>query len=894
MEASLWLACIIAGKHSCVRHLIAPVLCVDAGAVDTSDEDLPLPTLAGRHPSQPNRAAQPQALDAAVSEAISDAHKTLGTAAALPVVEAPAPSKASSMNQAQAAPSEAAAATQRNTPAEAETSAAEAEAAPAPRGSPEPRSAPPAAIELRTTRSRSKRMSQDASPSLSIASKQSLRNEPDGKAILAKPPSGRRKRSITPAHPPAAVTPSPAAAEAVAGMGPTATVKAASAGVKRQRTPDTPTAASKKPVASRRSSRLKATPLDQSEDLQPKTNSQIDPEAVLTAKHAASANSPPGGGMQLDSAATAEDNQEKNLAPTVTVGQTQALELAKPAAATAATDALHAASARATAAALDATHAVADALPQAVVEPVEGVSHSQPQSAVCDNVRASVEVLRQAEHPAQADAHVLDQHQGTTRPQSAAASTRGTTLDNHAPISPGKPAVGGKDTDTSNTEGVQGTLASDASGRAGVTAVAPALAPIQSAEDSVPLDVAVPSEAAAQCSDLEEAQPSRSDAAAAAASHEDASDAGQAAEIGLGSGFEEAQAPSIDATSLGAAPQAVDTGSASATKSVDSAAEPVALTGPYASPGTSGQDTSAPDAIMSLAVPAAANPPASTASAAGPSAVQPDARSPAVPAATSASAVQTEGVVAVASAPVSPLAASPPHELTVQSADLAATAAAAPPTAPPPPPHAAAFAAAEAPPSITEVPTAAAAVTAAPPTAVGAAAALTAAPPEAHAPSADAAPPTIAPTPTAAADADAAPTTTATHAKLKTVSISKPPQPSGSTRIGLPHRPSSLSKSLLGAAQQKAGSTHMRPILSKGLTPAPKTAKAPHRSPSEGSTGTFFWSESRWRLQGCLLLPHCHPLVRQGTKIAASSVTECADNINCCRSTCVPFEMLAA
>ncbi|KAL3148323.1 hypothetical protein ABBQ38_013786 [Trebouxia sp. C0009 RCD-2024] len=860
------------------------------GAVDTSDEDVPLSTLAERHPAQPHRAAeapQPQAENAAGLEAIHEVDNTPATAAAQPVVEAPATSKDTSGKHSQAA--DGAAAAEHSNHSEAGTSPAEATPVLASRGSPEPRPAPPAAVELRTTRSRSKRMSTDASPSVSIASKHSLQKEPEGKAALAGLPSGRRKRSITPAHPPpaaaaAAAAPHPAAAEAVAGMRPTAAVKAASGGMKRQRTPDTATAAPKK--TSRRSSRLSAATLDQSEDPQPEDTQPIAAEAVLTAKHAAPADIPPGGGLQLNNAATVADDTEEHLEPTAAAAHTQASEVAAPAHATAVPDALDAAPAQPADSAVDATPAVADPLQQAIIQQVADVTHNQPESRVSHSMRASDEVLLQADDSAQADGHALDQ--GTLGIQPAAASNIAAGVCDSAPTACGKPPTY-SNTDSSNTEGANAISAGDGSSGEGVAAEAHALSPIASTDDA-PLAEALPSVPAAQSRDSQEAEAPPSDAAAAVAADPigHASDAAQAADTGAGSALGKAQAPDIPvAAFLGDAAQPADTGLEPPSKSVTSAAEPMVVTKPDASPDTSSQHTAMSDADMSVAAATAAVTPASLAEpvavtpkmstvAAGASAVEAAEKRPAVPAAAPALAAQAEGG---ASAQAGPLAAAPPHEPMLRSAETAATAAAAAahttaalgvagadappataealntaaaadaasPTSTADPLTTAAADAAAAAPTTADAPTAAAAAAArtaaadiAPP--ITAASPPTAASPttaDVDAPPAAAAPPTTAAAPAAAA---APPTTAAAPAKLKPVSVPKPPQSSGSTRIGLPHRPSSLSKSLLGVAQQKAGSTHIRPVLSKGLTPAPKNdrgGQAPRRSPSDGSTGIF-------------------------------------------------------
>ena len=704
------------------------MLCAAAGASGSSEEDLPLSILAERHPSQPKadaEATRSPAENAPVSEIINNA---LATAAA-------PPSKAKCKTHAKNGISEAAAHSQLGDQAEAEISAAQGTPAPASQGSPEPSSAPPTAVQPRTTRSQSKRMSSDASPSISIASKQSIQNEPEGKASMTKPPSGRRKRSLTPAHPPAAATASPAPAEAAAGMG--FTVKTPLVGKKRQRTPDTVIgAATKKPVASRRSSRLSATALTQtsSEDLHREEEDSdcrpLAPKAAPTTANAATADeNQMGGGVQLGSAASAADNEEQQLAEAAAgmlVPESDRTALTDTTVATL-TDA-----APATAAGGNPTEATAEAVSQGHVDAIEAVIAKQPPSPISHSVGASAEILHQTEHPEQADQHLLDQLQNMSGAQCAAVSTTAANQEGLAPASIGRAPTDGKDTEVAGASAAHAV----SEGTAAASAVSAA-------------------------------------AAAAAATTTDASSAAQAASTGLSVSAREEAPISAAAASIGgalAAAQAANTGLGPVAKPVDTAAEQSDVTECCASADASGLQTMAPDADMS-AVLGATKPLLST------DALAADVIevSQAVPATTSAT--QAEEVKSAASARARPSVASSsaPTASQVQSAESATATAAQATTAPPP--------------------------------------------------------------------ATAAAAASATAAMLKTASVPKLPQTSGSTRIGLPNRLSSLSKSLLGPAQQKAGSTHIRPILSKGFTPALKSdrgAKAPHSSLSEGSTGKVF------------------------------------------------------
>lgn len=725
------------------------VLCIGPG--DASEEDLPLSTLAERHPSQPKpdaKGSTSPAEDATVVETI-DHNK------------APASSKANSNTHAKARHSEAVTSSQDHSQFQAETSAAEATLAPAPQGSPEPSSAPPAAVQPRTTRSQSKRMSSDASPSISIASKQSMQAEPEGKPRSTKPPSGRRKRSLTPAHPLAAAAASPAPAEATGTI--TTTIKTASAGKKRQRTPDTVTgAATKKPVASRRSSRLSATALSQasSEDLHHEADNDcrpLPPEAELATVDATPAdNAQSNGGVQLGSAADDEEQAAAGvLAP--------ASDRTVPTDTTAATftDA-----APATAAGCNPAEGTAEEVFHGHIEPVEAVVAKQPHSPVLDCVGPSAEMLHQTEHPTQADEYLPGQHQGTSGAHSAAVSKTAASQEGLAPPSKGRTPIDGDNAQVAQASTT--VIVSEGAGAAAAAADAadvPAHAATDAAE-SIPLVLVAPSMAAGERPTMGKA--SLLSRAAAAASITDASSTAQAANTGSAAAREEAQAPiSAAAAPLVrtlAAGQAASTGLGSAAKHIDTKAGQTDKTESSASADTSGLQTFAPDAGVSAAVPSATKPPLS-ADALGADVVE---VSHAVPAA--ASDTQAEAVESVFSAHARPSLASSsaPTASQVQSTESpAATAAQAPPAA--------------------------------------------------------------------------AAAASATAAMLKTGSVPKPPQTSGSTRIGLPNRLSSLSKSLLGPAQQKAGSTHIRPLVSKGLTTAlrpDRVVKAPNSSLSEGSTGT--------------------------------------------------------
>ena len=160
--------------------------------------------------------------------------------------------------------------------AEAADLAEEADALAARQGSPEPALVP---VEHRTTRSRSKRMSMEASPSVSAATQGSLKTRSQGKAAMPKPPAGR-KRSATPAFPPVA----PAASASAP-----ADTQAAPVVSKKKRRSGSAASDSQQPVVPRRSQRLSTDGVDlgtvgsrvsaQDQILEP----EAEPEAVAEA-----------------------------------------------------------------------------------------------------------------------------------------------------------------------------------------------------------------------------------------------------------------------------------------------------------------------------------------------------------------------------------------------------------------------------------------------------------------------------------------------------------------------------------------------------------------------------------------------------------------------------------
>ncbi len=276
------------------QHLfIIPVMHPAADTVDSSEEDMPLSALAGRHTSgsqttasahapqarpqaraqnqaQPQAGAQAPAVPASQRVARSRKADKLDAKPGLHVPnKVTAPMELSSIAVVTGAAADA------DAPAEKDTSAAhqgspesapavvtaaaaevpaENDSAAARQGSPEPALAP-ANVEVRTTRSQSRRMSMEASPSVttSVMTRSALKGQSGGQAAMTKPPPAGRKRSATPAYPPAAPEASPTAAAAASADGDAQGAPVVSNKKHRSRSVD---GDSKQGVAPRRSSRL--------------------------------------------------------------------------------------------------------------------------------------------------------------------------------------------------------------------------------------------------------------------------------------------------------------------------------------------------------------------------------------------------------------------------------------------------------------------------------------------------------------------------------------------------------------------------------------------------------------------------------------------------------------
>ena len=277
--------------------VITPVMHPAADTVDSSEEDMPLSALAGRHTSgsqsiahapQAQTQAQPQAR--AQNQSQDQAGAQAPAAPALPRVARSRKADKPDAKPGLRVPSKVAApmklssptaavitgtAADADVPAGADTAAAHQgspESAPAVvtaaaaeepakndnaaarQGSPEPAPAP-APVEVRTTRSQSRRMSMEASPSIttSVMTRSALKGQSGGQAAMTKLLPAGRKRSATPAYPPAAPEASPMAAAATSASGDAQGGPAVSNKKRRSGSVDDD---SKQAVAPRRSSRL--------------------------------------------------------------------------------------------------------------------------------------------------------------------------------------------------------------------------------------------------------------------------------------------------------------------------------------------------------------------------------------------------------------------------------------------------------------------------------------------------------------------------------------------------------------------------------------------------------------------------------------------------------------
>jgi len=228
----------------------APAVVTAAAAEEPAEND-----------SAAARQGSPESVPAVVTAAASEAPAENDTATAHQGSPESAPAVVTAAASEVPAENDTAAAHQgspESTPAGVTAAAAEEPAEndnPAARqGSPEPAPAP-APVEVRTTRSQSRRMSMEASPSVttSVMTCSALKGQSGGQAAMTKLLPAGRKRSATPAYPPAAPETSPTAAAAASAGGDAQGGPVVSNKKRRSGSVD---GDSKQAVAPRRSSRL--------------------------------------------------------------------------------------------------------------------------------------------------------------------------------------------------------------------------------------------------------------------------------------------------------------------------------------------------------------------------------------------------------------------------------------------------------------------------------------------------------------------------------------------------------------------------------------------------------------------------------------------------------------
>ena len=723
---------------------------VSLASIDTSDEDLPLSTLAERQPSQAKPiASEPPAEEVAVAKAPGNANTNAATA--------PSPTAELSHQRSEddtAAAAAAASATAANMTASskpqggrsATAAAATTAGALLSEGSPEPSSAAPV-TEPRTTRSRSRRTSTDPSPSISATSQKSLQHKSESRPTLARPPSGRR-RSITPVHPPATVAPSTTPEEAAVVVPPTAGVKAAgvkaaSAKPKGQHSPEA-TGAIKKPPAPRRSSRLSATSLGGSEAVQQRDAGSKNPAQPEAAVKAAAADTDHAEQPEGDDDAASGASGRPGPGPMNDVVH-EIAPTSEPVPADAATEALAEAPVAAPASPAAAAHEAqdtagpADGTAEPDTEPAVGpLLDMQPEAQDTGGPSVSVgDKLQQTERQARANAYLQQEEPPEAAPAAAADSEPVPAQDQLTSHDSNVEQFG----DSKQEEIAPGTADTAASEVDSASVAASADAPVASAEDASPA-VTAPSLEVANDHLARDQTGTATSIHAAAPSHSDAAAEADIAKASVPSSAHVASIPAdqVVADARGQAdtqsPPADTTSTITPTVSTPVADATAAVVDDHKT--TKSQEAVKPSAVMS---------------------------------AVSASEAVDSAATAQQKPPVT--SAGPPATSSMHSAAVPAAATA----------------------------TAEAAV----------------APAELAAPSLD------------------------TAAMPRPMSKPKLPQVSGSTRIGLPNHLSSLSKSLLGLGQHKAGSTRIRPVLnSKGLLSAPKPdqgLKTAQQSTSDGSAG---------------------------------------------------------
>ena len=683
------------------------ILFVATDAGDMSEEDLPLFTLAERQPSQAKSAAEASKPHTGTNASATDnAHD----------------------NAALTAPSSKTFRPAHDAPKAAASAACDQD------GSPEPSVAAVPAIEPRTTRSRSKRMSTDASPSLTVAAAQSIPIKSEVKAPAAKPSSGRR-RSITPA----AATAAPSPAKATADN--TSSAAATAATMQRQCVPET-VGPAKKSTAPRRSSRLSATSVDGPVGLQQDADSSKrlpQPEATPTTQDTAvqgcgiaEQNTQP---QDVDQASPSASAKSADVPMKVTDHDKNA----------ASTDEASAAAPTEKSAARDGADAVQPADTAAEVEHQDPVipagQMSRPQQGVDALSTAGQPALQQADGSAQAATQLPQQLLTDTAP---ADVSHAASAQEHLDL-PIDNAASGQARDIKAEDTVKQRTAEatedDAAVGGSVIANEAALA------DGNALSAECASEPAASNFGSATVLPQ------AAASDASANDTADIAQKSARSIAHTAPQPAIQPT-VAISQYPKDSAAATSSSAVEQPAADAAAVTIHVHKETPSRSSEAAEPNLPVsAVP--------TAAADIPAAAQ---DTPAQDTPAQAPSVVPESTDQT----IAPLSCSKAEPAQATS-ELASMSAEAPVAVPP-----------------------------------------------------------VAPAAASAAE------------QQKTVAVSKLPHASGSTRIGLPNQLSSLSKSLLGKAQQKAVSTHMRPVLSRGLSSAPRPDRGPRAaqpSTSEGSTG---------------------------------------------------------
>ncbi|DBB13720.1 TPA: hypothetical protein ACH3X3_000731 [Trebouxia sp. C0006] len=276
----------IPNKVTAPMELSSPATAVVTAAAADADVPAGKDTAAARQGSPESAPAVVTAAALEVPAVNDTAAARQGSLESSPAVVTAAPSEVPAVNDNSAARQ----GSPESVPAEVTAAAAEelAENASAAgrQGSPEPAPAP-APVEVRTTRSQSRRMSMEASPSVttSVMTCSALKGQSGGQAAMTKLLPAGRKRSATPAYPPAAPEASPTAAAAASASGDAQGGPVVVSNKKRRS--GSVDGDSKQAVAPRRSSRLSigrtASTPDSSQPFEPTPVSEQDNQAEHSA-----------------------------------------------------------------------------------------------------------------------------------------------------------------------------------------------------------------------------------------------------------------------------------------------------------------------------------------------------------------------------------------------------------------------------------------------------------------------------------------------------------------------------------------------------------------------------------------------------------------------------------